>query len=52
MANTSRALLETPMNDDVTRRVPGEPGLWILLFGDMAFFAGLFAMVLNAGGSY
>src|ERR1700738_374957 len=29
------------------RHVPGEPGIWILLFGDMIVFTVLFAVYLN-----
>jgi nitric oxide reductase NorE protein len=32
------------------RRVPGEPGIWVLLFGDMLVFAVLFAVYLHARG--
>jgi nitric oxide reductase NorE protein len=39
------------MNEAVrTRHIPGEPGIWILLFGDMAIFAILFAVYLHAFG--
>jgi nitric oxide reductase NorE protein len=31
-------------------RVPGEPGLWILLFGEMSFFAALFGSFLYNRG--
>jgi len=33
-----------------TRHVPGEPGIWILLFGDMVVFTILFAVYLNRRG--
>jgi nitric oxide reductase NorE protein len=33
-----------------TRHVPGEPGVWILLFGDMVVFTVLFAVYLNRRG--
>jgi nitric oxide reductase NorE protein len=33
-----------------TRHVPGEPGIWILLFGDMVVFTVLFAVYLNRRG--
>ena len=32
------------------RRVPGEPGLWVLLFGDMAVFAVLFGVYVHYRG--
>lgn len=35
----------------VERHVPGEPGLWILLFGDMALFTVLFAVYLVHRGA-
>lgn len=31
-------------------RIPGEPGVWILLFGEMSFFAALFASFLYYRG--
>ena len=31
----------------VDRHVPGEPGIWVLLFGDMAVFTILFAVYLH-----
>jgi nitric oxide reductase NorE protein len=34
----------------VDRHVPGEPGVWVLLFGDMAVFTILFAVYLNRRG--
>jgi nitric oxide reductase NorE protein len=43
-----------PLSDSVLRaqagqrRVPGELGLWILIFGDMCVFAVLFCVFLNA----
>src|ERR1700736_1015162 len=33
-----------------TRHVPGEPGIWILIFGDMVVFTVLFAVYLNSRG--
>jgi nitric oxide reductase NorE protein len=30
-----------------TKHVPGEPGIWILIFGDMAVFTALFAVYLH-----
>src|SRR5215471_16772418 len=33
-----------------TRHVPGEPGIWIWLFGDMVVFTILFAVYLNRRG--
>jgi nitric oxide reductase NorE protein len=33
-----------------TAHVPGEPGIWILLFGDMVVFTVLFAVYLNRRG--
>jgi nitric oxide reductase NorE protein len=30
-----------------TKHVPGEPGIWILIFGDMVVFTVLFAVYLN-----
>jgi nitric oxide reductase NorE protein len=33
-----------------TRHIPGEPGIWVLLFGDMAIFTTLFAVYLHAFG--
>jgi nitric oxide reductase NorE protein len=33
------------------RHVPGEAGIWVLLFGDMVVFAALCATYLNARGS-
>ena len=33
-----------------TKHVPGEPGIWILLFGDMVVFTVLFAVYLNRRG--
>jgi nitric oxide reductase NorE protein len=33
-----------------TRHVPGEPGIWILIFGDMVVFTVLFAVYLNRRG--
>jgi nitric oxide reductase NorE protein len=32
------------------RHVPGEPGIWILIFGDMVVFTVLFAVYLNRRG--
>src|SRR5262249_28668241 len=32
------------------RHVPGEPGIWILIFGDMVVFTILFAVYLNRRG--
>ena len=32
------------------RHVPGEPGVWVLIFGDMLVFAVLFAVYLHARG--
>lgn len=32
------------------RHVPGEPGIWVLLFGDMVVFTILFAVYLNERG--
>jgi nitric oxide reductase NorE protein len=32
------------------RHVPGEPGVWVLLFGDMTVFAVLFVVYLQARG--
>jgi nitric oxide reductase NorE protein len=32
------------------RHVPGEPGIWVLLFGDMAVFTILFAVYLHQRG--
>jgi nitric oxide reductase NorE protein len=32
------------------RHVPGEPGIWILIFGDMVVFMVLFAVYLNRRG--
>jgi nitric oxide reductase NorE protein len=32
------------------RHVPGEPGIWILIFGDMVVFTILFAVFLNRRG--
>jgi nitric oxide reductase NorE protein len=32
------------------RHVPGEPGMWVLLFGDMAVFTVLFAVYLHQRG--
>jgi nitric oxide reductase NorE protein len=32
------------------RHVPGEPGIWVLLFGDMMVFTVLFAVYLNRRG--
>ncbi len=34
----------------VARHVPGEPGLWVLLLGDMTLFAALFAFYLRRRG--
>jgi nitric oxide reductase NorE protein len=34
------------------RHVPGEPGIWVLLFGDMAVFTVLFAVYLHARGQH
>ncbi|MDG2005495.1 MAG: cytochrome c oxidase subunit 3 [Novosphingobium sp.] len=36
--------------DESGAHVPGEPGLWILLFGEMSFFAALFASFLYYRG--
>jgi nitric oxide reductase NorE protein len=33
-----------------TKHVPGEPGIWILIFGDMVVFTVLFAVYLNRRG--
>jgi len=33
-----------------SRHVPGEPGMWVLLFGDMTVFAVLFIVYLHARG--
>jgi nitric oxide reductase NorE protein len=33
-----------------TKHVPGEPGIWILIFGDMVVFTVLFAVYLNSRG--
>ena len=29
-------------------RIPGEPGVWLLIFGEMTVFAALFASFLHA----
>lgn len=34
------------------RRVPGEPGLWVLLFGDMLVFTVLFGVYLTKRGQH
>jgi len=36
---------------DQTRRIPGEPGLWIFIFGDLVVFAVLFGVFLHARGA-
>jgi nitric oxide reductase NorE protein len=36
--------------DKIGRHVPGEPGLWVLLFGDLTVFAVLFGLYLHARG--
>jgi nitric oxide reductase NorE protein len=36
--------------DEAKSHVPGEPGVWILLFGEMSFFASLFASFLYYRG--
>jgi len=33
-----------------SKHVPGEPGIWILIFGDMVVFTVLFAVYLNGRG--
>lgn len=33
-----------------TKHVPGEPGIWILIFGDMVVFTVLFTVYLNSRG--
>lgn len=33
------------------RHVPGEPGIWVLIFGDMTVFAVLFGVYLHARGA-
>ena len=38
------------MNAAARPHIPGEPGLWILIFGEMSFFAALFASYLLARG--
>jgi nitric oxide reductase NorE protein len=42
---------DPPLDAERTsRHVPGEPGIWILLFGDMAIFAVLFGVYLHQRG--
>jgi hypothetical protein len=35
----------------VGRHVPGEPGIWVLLFGDLGLFTVLFAVYLQHRGA-
>lgn len=44
---TAGVPVEPPSLDSSARDVPGEAGLWILLFGDMTVFAVLFAVYLQ-----
>ncbi len=46
MATTS----STPVAPARSRHIPGEAGLWVLLFGDMTVFAVLFAVFLTHRG--
>ena len=41
-----RDLAEQGVNPE--RRIPGEPGIWLLIFGEMTVFAALFASFLRA----
>lgn len=36
--------------EEIRRHVPGEPGLWVVLFGDMTMFAILFGIYLHVRG--
>jgi nitric oxide reductase NorE protein len=38
--------VSAPQTDDPARRVPGEPGLWILVLGDLVVFSVLFGAFL------
>jgi nitric oxide reductase NorE protein len=40
-------LVESPGEE---RKVPGEVGIWVLIFGDMAVFAAFFAVFMHARG--
>ncbi|OBJ42506.1 cytochrome C oxidase subunit III [Mycolicibacterium mucogenicum] len=39
-----------PDHADVRRHIPGEPGIWILIFGDMLLFTVLFGAYLRQRG--
>jgi heme/copper-type cytochrome/quinol oxidase subunit 3 len=41
---------ESDASLSTVRRVPGEPGIWILLFGDLALFTVLFSVYLMQRG--
>jgi nitric oxide reductase NorE protein len=41
---------EQPEASTRTKHVPGEPGIWILIFGDMVVFTVLFTVYLNSRG--
>jgi nitric oxide reductase NorE protein len=46
----SRADTKVGSTGSADRHVPGEPGLWVLLFGDMAVFTALFTVFLHDRG--
>jgi nitric oxide reductase NorE protein len=48
----NRAASPAPPRRRRPSRVPGEPGLWILLFGDLTAFAILFAVYLHRRGQH
>lgn len=49
MVHTSKAGTRKPRSTRV-RHVPGEPGIWVLLFGDMVVFTVLFTVYLDHRG--
>jgi len=48
--NAERQVNGRPVGTPRVRHVPGEPGTWVLLFGDMAVFTVVFAVYLQARG--
>jgi nitric oxide reductase NorE protein len=50
VVRTSAARAGEAAMPGAARHVPGEPGIWVLLFGDMAVFTILFGVYLHRRG--
>jgi nitric oxide reductase NorE protein len=48
--DTEPSRTQQPEAGEPTKHVPGEPGIWILIFGDMVVFTVLFSVYLNSRG--